>query len=196
MRRVVKINIKSSKANKNKPLNLKKTRNSPVLKQCQSVDFSYSPITGFKLGAIYATLALGLVSNPYLAHAETNAVTSYLQEDTKPNIHELGGVISDEHWTRIEFSTIHIDPVVVVEGSAANINNTYVVGIRNVDTMGFEISLKNCNNATDIPVQENVNYSVIEKSRLPSIEGPNTKIRQQFSWGECPATEIITGVVS
>jgi hypothetical protein len=193
----VKVNIKSSKANKNKPLNLKKTRNSSALKRCQSVDFSYNPITDFKRVAIYATLALGLISNPYLVHAEENPVTSNLQAVAESNAQELGGVIANDHWTRIEFSTTYIDPIVVVEGSIANGNNTYVVGIRNVDEMGFEVSLKNCSNPND-DVQENVDFAVIEKSQLPSTEGPNAEVRQQFSWGECAtvAADITAGRVS
>jgi hypothetical protein len=183
------------KTNTKKLLDLKRTRNSRALNQCQSVDYSYSSITGFMRIALLTALALWLISKPYFAHAETNAVTSYLQEVAKTNAQELGGVIADDHWTRIEFSTTYIDPVVVVEGSVANANDTYVVGIRNVDAMGFEMSLKNCSN-TATPVQENVNYSVIEKSLLSSTEDPNTKMRQQFSWGECPAADIITGVIS
>ena len=184
------------KTNTQKSLDLKRTRNSSALNQCQSIDSPYSSITGFMRIALLTALALGLISNPYFAHAETNAVTSYLQEVAKSNAQELGGVIADEHWTRIEFSKTYIDPVVVVEGSVANAHNTYVVGIRNVGAMGFEISLQNCNNATGIPVQENVNFSVIEKSQLPATESSNAKIRQEFSWGECPATAIKTGVVS
>ena len=139
---------------------------------------------------------MGLISKPYFAHAETNAVTSYLQAVAKSNAQELGSAVADKHWTRVEFSTTYIDPVVVFEGLAANANNVYVVGIRNVDALGFEISLKNCNNSTATSVQENVNYSVIEKSRLPSTEDTNAKVRQQFSWGECPATAITTGAIS
>ncbi|MDD5266608.1 MAG: hypothetical protein PHO08_05700 [Methylococcales bacterium] len=184
------------KTNTQKSLNLKRARNSSALNQCQSIDPSYSPITGFMRIVLLTVLALWLISNPYFAHAETNAVTSYLQEVAKSNAQELGGVMADTHWTRIEFSKTYIDPIVVVEGSVANARNTYVVGIRNVGAMGFEISLQNCNNATGIPVQENVNFSVIEKSQLPAVEGTNTKIRQQFSWGECPATAVKTGVVS
>jgi len=184
------------KTNTKKSLNLKRTRNSRALNQCQSIDFSYSSITGFMRIALLTALALGLISKPYFAHAATNAVTSYLQVVAKSNAQELGGIIADEHWTRIEFSTTYIDPIVVFEGSIANANNTYVVGIRNVDAMGFEISLKDCDNSTDIPVQENVNYSVIEKSQLPSTEDTNTKVRQQFSWGKCPVADITTGVVS
>ena len=175
------------KTNTQKSLDLKRTRNSSALNQYQSVDSPYSSITGFMRIALLTALALGLISKPYFVHAETNAVISYLQEVAKSNAQELGGVISNEHWTRIEFSTTYIDPIVVVEGSVANANNTYVVGIRNVDAMGFEVSLKNCNNSTDIPVQENVSYSVIEKSQLTLTKGANVDVRQLFSWGECVA---------
>jgi hypothetical protein len=155
-------------------------------------------MTGFKLAAIYTTLALGLISNPYLAHAEENAVTSNLQTLAELYAQEGGDVRVEDHWTRIEFSTAYIDPVVVVGGSIANVNNTYVVGIRNVDAMGFEISLENCNNSIGIPSQDNVSYAVIEKSQLPSTESPNDKVRQQFSWGECVtvATDITAGGIS
>jgi hypothetical protein len=184
------------KTNTKKSLDLKRTRNSSALNQCQSVDSPYSSVTGFMRIALLTVLALGLISNSYFAHAETNAVTSYLQAVAQSNARELGGVIADKHWTRIEFSKTYVDPVLVVEGSVANAHNTYVVGIRNVGAMGFEISLQNCNNAPGIPVQENVNFSVIEKTQLPATERSNAKIRQQFSWGECPTTAIKTGVVS
>ena len=183
-RRVVKNNIQSSKITQENSLNLKQARNSSALKQSQSVYFSYSSITGFKRAALYTTLALGLISNPYFAQAEENAVTSNLQAVAESYAQELGDVPVQDHWTRIEFSSTYIDPVVVVEGSTANGDNSYVVGIRNVDTMGFEVSLKNCNDSTDIPVQENVSYAVVEKSQLPT----DAKVTQQFSWGECATT--------
>ena len=175
------------KTNTQKSLNLKQARNSRALNQCQCIDSSCRSINGFIMRiALLTALVLGLMSKPYYAHAETNAVASYLQEVAQSNAQELGGVITDERWTRIEFRKIYIDPVVVVEGSVANANNPYVVGVRNIDAMGFEISLQSCNYSTGIPVQEHVNYSVIEKSQLPVTESSNAKIRQEFSWGECP----------
>ena len=114
------------KTNTQKSLNLKRACNSSALNQCQSIDSPYSPITGFMRIASLTALSLGLMSNPYFAHAETNAVASYLQEVAKSNAQELGGVIADKNWTRIEFSKTYIDPVVVVEGSVANAHNTYV----------------------------------------------------------------------
>ena len=139
------------KTNTQKALNLKQARNSGALNQCQSFDSHYSSITGFMRIALLTALALGLMSKPYYAHAETNAVTSYLQEIAKSNAQELGCVITDENWTRIKFSKMYIDPVVVVEGSVANANNPYVVGVRNIDAMGFEVSLQTCNYSTGIP---------------------------------------------
>jgi hypothetical protein len=184
----VKTNIQSSKTNKNKSLILKQTRHSSALKQCQSIDFSYSSMTGFKRVALFTALALGLISNPYLVHAEKNAVTSNLQAVAESYAQELGGVLAQDYWTRVEFRTTYIDPVVVVEESIVNGDTSYVVGIRNVDAMGFEVRLKDCGNSTYIPVQGNVDYAVIEKSKLPSTEDANAKIRQQFSWRECAAS--------
>jgi hypothetical protein len=183
----VKNNIQSSKITQENSLNLKQARNSSVLKQSQTDYLSNSSITGFKRVALYTTLALGLISNPYFAQAKGNAVTSNLQVVAESYAQELGDVPVQDHWTRIEFSSTYIDPVVVVEGSLANEENAYVIGIRNVDTMGFEVSIKNCNDTTGIPVQENVSYAVVEKSQLPSTEGTDAKIRQQFLWGECAA---------
>ena len=191
----MKTNVKNSKINSNTPLNIKQISSSRNLQQCQSVDLSYNSITGFKRIALFSALVLGLISKPYFAHAEENAVTSNLQAVAELYTEEIYEVLAEDHWTRIEFSTLYIDPIVVVEGSSTNVNNTYVVGIRNVDEMGFEISLKNCNNSTDIPVQENISYAIIEKSQLPLTEDSNADVRQQFSWGECElaVTDIMTG---
>jgi hypothetical protein len=179
----VKTNNQSSKTNKPHSLNLKQARTTRAFNQSQSFGFSYSPLTGFKRVAIYAALALGLIGNPYLAHADKNAVTQNLLAFAESYAQEIGDARAEEHWTRVEFGSTYTDPVVVVEGSLTS----YMVGIRNVDAMGFEVSLKNCSNSNGGPVQENVNFAVIEKSQLPITEGANAEIRQQFSWGECTA---------
>jgi hypothetical protein len=181
----VKTNKRNRKSNEQDALNLEQTRKQGALKQCQSVAFSYSSIAGFKLVTLVTALALGLIGKPYLAHAEENIVMSNIQSLAESYAQESNDVLAQDHWTRIEFSGTYIDPVVVVEGSSANKNNSYVVGIRNVDEMGFEISLKNCNKSTGNPVQEDVNYAVIERNQLPATEDAKAEIRQQFSWGEC-----------
>jgi hypothetical protein len=196
----VKTNVQGSKTNRKKLLNLKPPRYSRALKQCQLIDSSYSSIAGFKSVALFTLLTLGLISKPYLAYADKNAATSSLQTVAESYAQEFGDVLAQDYWTRIEFSTTYIDPVVVVEGLTITADNPYVVGIRNVDEMGFEIRLKSCENSNGIPVQEKVNYGVIEKSELPLTEDANAKVRQQFSWGECAASggtqEIMTGRVS
>ena len=184
----MKINIQSRKNIKNSSLNLKRTFDSRVVKQYQFFDFSCYAISGFKRVTVFTALSFGLICNPYLAHAENALVTSKLQTVAESYAQELGDMPATGQWIRIEFRNTYIDPVVVVEEPIANGDNSYVVGIRNVDAMGFEVSLKTCNNSTDIPVQENVSYAVIEKSQLPLTEGANAEVRQQFSWGECATT--------
>ena len=175
----------NTKYNPQDPLYPAQTRHPGALIQCQPVGSSFHTINGFKLLTLVSALALGLIAKPYLAHAEENAVTTNLQALAVSYAQESNDVLAQDHWTRIEFSGTYIDPVVVIEGSSANEHNYYVVGVRNVDTMGFEISLKNCNNSNNGPVQEDVNYSVIERNQLPVTEGANAQIRQKFSWGEC-----------
>jgi len=188
----VKTYNQNTKYNQQDPLYPAQTPNQGALIQCQSVDSPYHLITGFKLVTLVSALALCLIAKPYLAHAETNADTSNLQTLAVSYAQESNYVLAQDHWNRIEFSGTYIDPVVVVEDSSANGNNSYVVGIRNVDTMGFEISLKNCSKSAGNPIQEDVNYAVIEKAQLPATEGANTEIRQQFSWGECTSAAANT----
>ncbi|MFZ2171275.1 MAG: hypothetical protein WAW61_16765 [Methylococcaceae bacterium] len=184
----MKINKQSRKFNEQGALNLGQTFNKCALKQYQSVDFTDQTIIGFKLITLVTALALGLIGKPYLAHAEETAVISNIHALAEFYAQGSNDVLAQDHWTRVEFSGAYIDPVVVVEGSSANENHAYVVGICNVDTMGFEISLKNCSNSASNPVQEDVNYTVIERSQLPATEDAKAEIRQQFSWGEYTTT--------
>jgi hypothetical protein len=153
----------------------------------QFYSFPCFSISGAKRLTLNSAVAFGLIINPCLVRAEQDSARLNLQAVAESNAQELGGVIANDHWTRIEFSTTFIDPIVVVEPLIANGDNLYIVGIRNTDTSGFEINLKSCNNSIDTPLQETINYSVIEHSQLPSTEQANTQLRQRFAWGECPA---------
>lgn len=144
-------------------------------------------IFGAKQLILISVVALGLLINPYFAHAEENVVTSNLQAVAELSAQELGGVVANDHWTRIEFGTTYVDPIVVVEPLITNADNPYIVGIRNVDSLGFEINLKGCNSSIDVPLQETISYSVIEHSQLPSAEQTSPPLGQPFAWGECPA---------
>jgi hypothetical protein len=138
------------------------------------------------LVALKAITAVLIVS-PLIAQAESQKDSNLLNliAISESNAAELGSVVADDHWTRIEFSKVYVDPVVVIESDANAVNNTYIAGIRNIDTKGFEINLKSCNNTTEIPLQETINYSVIDNSELPQTSEKNTAIRQPFAWGEC-----------
>jgi hypothetical protein len=130
-------------------------------------------------------IATVLILNPFFVQAEQENTLQKIQRIAESNAMELGSTVADAHWTRIEFSKAYVDPVVVVEGSIANGGSSYAVGIRNVDAMGFEINLKNCNNSTETPLQETIAYSVIDNSQMTSTEQAGSAIRQPFVWGEC-----------
>jgi hypothetical protein len=184
-RRAVNINNLNS-------LGLKRPYNPIAAARNQSVSVSWRLFTSFKRVILFS--ALGLVIKPYFVYAEENSDTSNLQIVAESYAQEVGNVLAEDHWIRVEFGSTYIDPIVIIEGPSTNINKFYVVGTRNVDKMGFEISLKNCNNAPNTPIQEYISYTVIEKSQLPSTILTNGNISQAFSWGECAtvAADITT----
>ena len=143
-------------------------------------------ISDVKQFALRSVVVFCLAANPYLAQAEQNAEKVDIQTGAALNAQELGGVIGNDHWTRIEFSKTYIYPVVVVEPSTVQGGNAYVVGIRNVDASGFEINLKGCDGSINPLLQEEVNYSVVDNDQLSSAGQADTRIRQYFAWGECP----------
>jgi hypothetical protein len=138
---------------------------------------------------VLKTITAVLIVSPLIAQAESKKDSNLLNliAISESSAAELGSVVADDHWTRIEFSKVYVDPIVVIEPSINAANNTYIAGIRNIDTKGFEINLKNCNNSADIPLEETINYSVIDNSELPQTSEKNTTIRQPFAWGECAA---------
>jgi hypothetical protein len=142
-------------------------------------------IFGAKRRTAMLVKAAVLTCMPFLAQADQDLFSQKIQLIAESNAMELGSVMADGHWTRIEFSKPYIDPVVVVEPFVETESSSYIAGIRNIDAMGFEINLKNCNDSTEIPLQETINYSVIDNSQLPSAEQKITPVRQRFAWGEC-----------
>jgi len=137
-----------------------------------------------KYTAMTTIAAAALLLSPFFVLADTDPALSKLQTKAESNALELGNAIADDHWTRIEFSKVYNDPIVVIEPYIDNPSNTYLVGIRNVDAKGFEINLQSCNNSNEIPFQETVNFSVIENGQLPTVP-QDTVTKQHFAWGEC-----------
>lgn len=153
----------------------------------QSFSFPGFTISCSKKLILNSTVAFGLIISPYAVHANQDSVRLTLQAAAEENAQELGGVTASDKWTRIEFSNIFIDPIVVVEPIIEYKDNSYMVGIRNIDASGFEISLKSCDDSIAPPLQEMINYSVIEHSQISSSDQTYTHIHQPFAWGECPA---------
>jgi hypothetical protein len=137
--------------------------------------------------AVKTIAATALVVSSIIVQADPDTAISKLHKVAATNSLELGSAIADDHWTRVEFSKVYADPVVIVESSySSSPTIAYIVGIRNVDAMGFEMILKNCDAGT--PLQETINFSVIDKSQLYKSEHADTAISQRFAWGECGAT--------
>jgi hypothetical protein len=152
-----------------------------MFKFAQLCHHPISSVRGF--AALVATVS-PLLFNPIPAHAEQGVALLNMQTVAEANALELGSVTAEDHWTRIEFSKVYADPVVIVE-PVNNKNNAYIVGVRNVDNMGFEINLKDCNKSNGIPLQETIAYSVIDNTQLPPTDQTKPSIRQHFAWGEC-----------
>jgi hypothetical protein len=122
------------------------------------------------------------MSSSCFAVADRDVITSRLQDIAKKYAQELGSVDANETWTRVEFSKPYDEPIVVVEKL---VTNNFLVGIRNVDKMGFEIKLQTCSINIRQPIQGTINFSVIEKGEVPTFKNYPINIKQQFAWDEC-----------
>lgn len=136
------------------------------------------------------TILTALLFNSMTAVAQQDNSLQNEQSLAETNASELGSAVAQDHWTRVEFSGVYADPIVVVEAASINSNNAYIVGIRNIDTRGFEINLKSCSNSNVASIPQNINYSVIDKSLLTLATQSNSQISQHFAWGECDGTSI------
>lgn len=125
------------------------------------------------------TAATTLATVSVTAQAQQNPVAQNLLGQAQ----ESNAVFADGQWQRVEFSKTYDNPIVVVETLENGIENPYLVGVRNVDMQGFEVSIKSCD-GTDIPLQESINFLVLEKN--PS-EPDTEQGRQHYAWGDCPA---------
>ncbi len=125
------------------------------------------------------TAALALTAVSATVQAQQDPAVRNLQTQAQ----ESNAAFASGKWTRVEFSKSYDDPVVVVETLVNNSDVPYMVGVRNIDPMGFEISLKSCN-GSDAPLQESINFSVLENN--PAAQD-SEQSRQLYAWGECPA---------
>ncbi len=124
------------------------------------------------------TAAIALTAISVTVQAQQNSAAQNLLTQ----VQESNAVFANAQWQRVEFSKTYDNPIVVVDTLVNAIESPYVVGVRNVDTLGFEISIKSCDGA-DIPLQESINFLVLERN--PS-EPDAEQSRQHFAWGDCP----------
>lgn len=143
-----------------------------------------------KVTAITAIAAASFLVNPLFVQAETSHNLQNIQTIADNNAAELGSIIASDHWTRIEFSKVYVDPVVVLDAKPNTQSDTYIAGVRNIDSMGFEINLKSCNSNGN-PLQETINYTVLDNNELTSNNQSNTLMKQRFAWGECKTSAAI-----
>lgn len=137
---------------------------------------------------LIALAVFWLIAKPFPVAAETADNTAKLQDISLKYAKEGTVVNADaKKWTRIEFSGNYIDPVVVMTDPVAD--KDFIIGVRNVDALGFEISLKDCAPG-NIPITKDVAYEVVEKDGLPISEAENNMIHQQFSWGACVTANV------
>jgi opacity protein-like surface antigen len=129
------------------------------------------------LSTLTAALALTAVS------VTAQAQQGYAAQNLQVQAQESNSAFVSGQWTRVEFSKSYDDPVVVVETLVNNSQTPYMVGVRNIDAMGFEISLRSCD-GVEIPLQESINFSVLENKQPVQDADQN---RQVYAWGECPA---------
>ena len=155
---------------------------------CQSTQTRHLSTVGVNRRASLLLVAIFLILSPVLSQADADSNLLQLKNIAESNAAELGSVVANDHWTRVEFSNVYIDPVVVVE--TANGDTTYIAGVRNIDTMGFEINLKSCNPSDGAALQETINFSVVDAGQLPAAGPANTQIKQRFAWGECAGTSL------
>ncbi len=92
------------------------------------------------------------------------AETMYTPNDeSATHIIEMGEILVDHNWQRVEFEGIFIDPIVVAKTVSLNDPDQAVVRIRNVDKIGFDIRIQEWDYLDGVHEFENVSYIVVEK---------------------------------
>ena len=76
---------------------------------------------------------------------------------------ELGEVLINNEWLRVEYEQNFVDPVVVASPLSRNNADPAIVRIRNVDETGFEIRVQEWDYQNDDHGNESVSYLVMER---------------------------------
>ncbi|ADJ29605.1 hypothetical protein [Nitrosococcus watsonii] len=113
------------------------------------------------------------------------SLAEILQDNAQILAIEHSELMADETWTRIEFAQWMVDPIVVAKPLNEHVSDPFVIGIRNVDTSGFEVRVRHCHK-TDRNQPEFFSYYVLERDQYWSADKTFTMdAKQRFLWGKC-----------
>ncbi|MGR6035979.1 MAG: hypothetical protein ACU4EQ_12145 [Candidatus Nitrosoglobus sp.] len=118
------------------------------------------------------------------ATANTPPLTKALQDNAAMLALEQKEASANESWTRIEFTQWMVDPIVVAKPLNEQVNDPFVIGIRNIDTTGFEVRIRHCNEE-DKKQPELLSYYILERGQYLLADETFMDAKQRFLWGKC-----------
>jgi len=103
---------------------------------------------------------------------------------------EIGELRVDHNWSRVEFSKVFINPVVIAKPASSNDEDPGVVRIRDMDSTGFDIRLQEWDYLDGAHNEESVGYVVMEAGSY-RVGGSIVKA-ETFSTSNTSSYEVIS----
>ena len=135
-----------------------------------------STATGTTVTHTYTTAAafnatLKVTDNQGATGTKAITITAQtLQQAVGLNL-ELGQISVNSTWVRVPFTSAFVDPIVIAGPPSVKDAAPCVVCLRNVDTKGFDIRLKEWNYLDGNHATETLNYLVMEKGQATLPDG-------------------------
>jgi hypothetical protein len=114
----------------------------------------------------------------------THSLSQTLQDNAPLLALEQNESLADERWTRVEFARWMVDPIVVAQPLNEQAGAPFVIGIRNINTTGFEVKVRHCNQE-DKRQPEPFSYYVLERDQYLLADNTSVEAKQRFLWGKC-----------
>ncbi|QBQ54429.1 fibronectin type III domain-containing protein [Nitrosococcus wardiae] len=111
--------------------------------------------------------------------SSTTSSEPNINEDTVPPI-EVGEVIADHKWVRVNFKESFIDPVVIAPSMSYSGGDPSIVRIRNITSDGFDIRVQEWDYRDGWHTQEKIHFIAMEKGHYILPDG--TKIEAGSTW--------------
>jgi hypothetical protein len=136
-----------------------------------SQTFTITPDTGQAIKDVSVNgTSVGAVSSYTFSNMTSNQTISVTFEtiiSTEPepitHIFEVGEVVVNHDWKRVDFAETYINPIVVAKPASLNDPDPAVVRIQNVNETGFEVRIQEWDYLNDIHGYETISYIVVEK---------------------------------